>query len=146
MNGREEQQSKVDKVALSMEKSKGKGKEKTFEEFYEEVDKDIDVLCPLEDEALKPKKKRKVTMKKGFEEQLIKRREEKEISKIEKGEEGKTKESRMKEALYATRVSRLFIVEKGLYLYKGTMHEILASPIRSLKAIRRGMVDLFYRS
>ncbi|TYJ96034.1 hypothetical protein E5676_scaffold2612G00500 [Cucumis melo var. makuwa] len=60
----------------------------------------------------------------------------------------------MEEPLSAKRVSKLFIVEKGLYIYRGTMPEFLASPIRALKwkrffqgvnAIRPGVVDLFYR-
>lgn len=60
----------------------------------------------------------------------------------------------MEEPLSAKRVSKLFIVEKGLYIYRGTMPEFLTSPIRALKwkrffqgvnAIRPGVVDLFYR-
>ena len=34
----------------------------------------------------------------------------------------------MNELFFAKRVSKLFIVEKGLYSYKGTMPEFLASP------------------
>uniref|UniRef100_A0A9I9CJV4 Protein MNN4-like n=1 Tax=Cucumis melo TaxID=3656 RepID=A0A9I9CJV4_CUCME len=39
MKDREELHSKVDDVALSVEKSKEKGKEKTFKEFCDEVTK-----------------------------------------------------------------------------------------------------------
>ncbi|KAA0039027.1 protein MNN4-like [Cucumis melo var. makuwa] len=64
MKGREELLSKVDKVPVPAENSKGKEKVKTFEEYYEEVEKEIEKLSPLEDEVPNPKKKRKVTMKK----------------------------------------------------------------------------------
>uniref|UniRef100_A0A9I9DSH5 Protein MNN4-like n=1 Tax=Cucumis melo TaxID=3656 RepID=A0A9I9DSH5_CUCME len=85
MKGREELQSKVDKVALSTEKRKRKGKEKISKEFYEEVEKEVEELSPLEDEVPKPMKKRKFIMKKkALREQFRKRREEKERSKIEK--------------------------------------------------------------
>uniref|UniRef100_A0A9I9CK73 Protein MNN4-like n=1 Tax=Cucumis melo TaxID=3656 RepID=A0A9I9CK73_CUCME len=47
-----------------MEKSKEKGKEKTFGEFCKEALKEIEDLGHLENDAPKPKKKRKVTMKK----------------------------------------------------------------------------------
>ncbi|TYK15833.1 protein MNN4-like [Cucumis melo var. makuwa] len=60
--GREELLSKVEKVVHSAKKDKGK--EKTQEEHCEEFEKEIENLCPLEKEAPRPKKKRKVTMKK----------------------------------------------------------------------------------
>uniref|UniRef100_A0A9I9DJ19 Protein MNN4-like n=1 Tax=Cucumis melo TaxID=3656 RepID=A0A9I9DJ19_CUCME len=74
MKGREELLSKVDKVPVPAENSKGKEKVKTFEEYYEEVEKEIEKLSPLEDEVPNPKKKRKVTMKKkALKEQFKKR-------------------------------------------------------------------------
>ncbi|TYK04694.1 protein MNN4-like [Cucumis melo var. makuwa] len=42
---------KVDKVAFFKEKSKGKKKEKTFDNYCEEFGKDIEELSPLKDEA-----------------------------------------------------------------------------------------------
>lgn len=51
MKGREELLRKVDKVAFFKEKSKGKKKEKTFDNYCEEFGKDIEELSPLKDEA-----------------------------------------------------------------------------------------------
>lgn len=60
----------------------------------------------------------------------------------------------MDDPLFMKRVSKLFIVGKGLYPYKGTMPKFLASPTRALKwkrffqgvnTIRLCVVDLFYR-
>uniref|UniRef100_A0A9I9DVZ4 Protein MNN4-like n=1 Tax=Cucumis melo TaxID=3656 RepID=A0A9I9DVZ4_CUCME len=54
--------SEVEKVAKFVEKEKGK--EKAHEEHYEEFEKEVENLSPLEEENPRPKKKRKVTMKK----------------------------------------------------------------------------------
>lgn len=134
MKGREELLSKMDKVAHSAEKSKRKEKKKAFENYYEQVEKEIEELSPLGDELLKPKKKSQVTIKKkALREQFKKRREEKERSKFEENEEGRNEEGKMEEPLFAKRVSKIFIVEKGLYPYKGIMPEFLASPIQAHK-------------
>uniref|UniRef100_A0A9I9D4D1 Protein MNN4-like n=1 Tax=Cucumis melo TaxID=3656 RepID=A0A9I9D4D1_CUCME len=47
--------SKVEKVALFVEK--GKGKKKTFDEHCEKLEKEIEELSSLEDEASRPAKK-----------------------------------------------------------------------------------------
>lgn len=60
--GREELFGEVEKVSQSAEK--GKGKEMTFEKHCKEFEKKIKNLSPLEEEASRPKKKRKVMMKK----------------------------------------------------------------------------------
>uniref|UniRef100_A0A9I9DJH0 Uncharacterized protein n=1 Tax=Cucumis melo TaxID=3656 RepID=A0A9I9DJH0_CUCME len=52
----------MEKVTQFVEK--GKGKDMTFDEHYEEFEKVVENLSLLEQEALRPKKKRKVIMKK----------------------------------------------------------------------------------
>uniref|UniRef100_A0A9I9D8V1 Protein MNN4-like n=1 Tax=Cucumis melo TaxID=3656 RepID=A0A9I9D8V1_CUCME len=74
MKRQKELRSKVDEVALYVKKSKEIGREKTFEEFCDEGSKEIEELDPLEDDATKPRKKRKLTMeKKDLREQSRKR-------------------------------------------------------------------------
>ncbi|KAA0033147.1 hypothetical protein E5676_scaffold1032G00150 [Cucumis melo var. makuwa] len=72
---REELLGKVDNVALSAEKDKCE--EKNFEVHYEEFEKEIDKLCPLEEKVIRPAKKRTFTMKKkALRKQFAKRRVE----------------------------------------------------------------------
>ncbi|TYK15837.1 hypothetical protein E5676_scaffold637G00080 [Cucumis melo var. makuwa] len=60
--GREELISEIEKAAQSAEKVKGK--DMTFKEHCKEFEKEFKNLSHLEEEAPRPKKKRKVTMKK----------------------------------------------------------------------------------
>ncbi|KAA0065695.1 hypothetical protein E5676_scaffold186G001080 [Cucumis melo var. makuwa] len=79
----------VEKVSQCAKK--GKGKEKTLDEYYEEFQKEIEDLCLLEEEGSRNKKEGKVTMKKKtLRAQFEKKRAEKEKRKPREneGEEG----------------------------------------------------------
>lgn len=84
----------MEKVALFVEKDRDK--EKTFNEHYKKFKKEIEDLSHLEEEATKPKKKRKVTMrKKGLLAQFERRRAEKakRMHQEDEGEVGEESES-----------------------------------------------------
>ncbi|KAA0066500.1 protein MNN4-like [Cucumis melo var. makuwa] len=92
----EELLGKVEKVAIFAEK--GKGEEKTFEEHYEEFEKEINELIPLEDKAIRPATKRKIMMKKkALREKFANGQVEKLKRKPKKDEEEVSEESESEE-------------------------------------------------
>ncbi|TYJ96987.1 hypothetical protein E5676_scaffold506G00330 [Cucumis melo var. makuwa] len=99
-------------------------------------------------------KKQKEDEERATKEKFRKKREAKGKNKDKKGDEGQIEESGMDEPLTEKRMSKLFIVEKGPYPYKGMEPEFLTSLIRALRwmrlfqgvnAIKPCVVDLFYR-
>ncbi|KAA0038405.1 hypothetical protein E6C27_scaffold270G002990 [Cucumis melo var. makuwa] len=81
-------------------------------------------------------KKQKEDEERATKEKFRKKREAKGKNKDKKGDEGQIEESGMDEPLTEKRMSKLFIVEKGLYLYKGMEPEFLTSLIRALRWMR----------
>ena len=97
--------SEVEKVALYVEKNKGK--EKTFNEHWKEFEKEIKELSPLDNEAPRPMKNRNVTMKKKvLRPQFKKKRVGKTKRKSQENEEEVGEESELEGLFITTQVSK----------------------------------------
>ncbi|KAA0048500.1 protein MNN4-like [Cucumis melo var. makuwa] len=130
--------------ALAEEKKERK--EKTTDEYSKEFEKELEELSPLEDRVVEkqPKKKRVLEGQDAM-------KREKKNKTVQREQE--SQKSEQEGVLFAEELGKHFMIEKGIFPFKGQLPLFLTSPIKALKwkqffegvtTIRPSVMNLFY--